>query len=733
MSQSKKKRKARFVPKKAVTDKVVKPYAGQLIGTDVVARVGNHPEVDEVLGDGARIFRKWQKQAYAALLGRMFSILNAPTGSGKSAVQRAIAWQWVLAGKKVLIAVPETTIGDAFATQYDDNGEIIRYQIPGNGVMAWSVSTDNFLFQENLTRVDPRTVQAVVDFVLGRTAKTLSKRLMVCTHAALVLAHKRLLAMWEAAGKTGSPWRTTCLVIDEAHHSRAVEDEELLETETRASAEARSNELGKLVRHFIAHKPPGLLLATATWLRGDGATIVPSDCMAKFTQYELPIDEYLDSLQYLRRIVFRFVVASSYAAVLESEVNRCPHMRTIVTLPHVMPGRQRQKLRLLRKFLRGLGKSRKDGFVRRHDRRAFEGPDHLYSLDFVTPDAGRSARQKDFHKDKDRPHVVLVQNKMREGTDWPQAARSLVLGARGSLPMLMQMLGRLLRDHPGKEEVEFTIVLTEKTKATDEDFLTYAETLFTVLALGWRFSLLLQGHNKTLARKIRNPEVIKRLPRLFLQEAFKSDKPEEEDPDEATRRAIQGAVNAALGSEGGDAAEGAVGVQDQGLPLDQGPFPSGAEEPQLAGSGAAPGATSCGGYRAPRVSSEEVRGLTRMFSSTLARLAVKLVQAGKMPGDQATLYEIEEDPWAGVRRCFKVIASAETFASIKKRFQGRWDCDTATTRKTVHIRHCKENGWDPLSLNLDWINQEFGSREALAAFIANEYPRLERLHEFIDP
>jgi hypothetical protein len=180
--------------------------------------------------------------------------------------------------------------------------------------------------------------------------------------------------------------------------------------------------------------------------------------------------------------------------------------RTIVALPRVKAGEgSEQKNVTLRKLLPSLGRATKSTNAVTTTHRGSEGD--ITALDLVKTE-GRDGARGWLERNKDKetmPDVVFVQNLFREGANWPAAERYIVMGPRGSLPMLIQMIGRLLRNYEGKSYVEFHIILLEsEIQKSTEDCEKLVDTVFQVMALGWQFTV---GLN--LPDRVRNQRALK--------------------------------------------------------------------------------------------------------------------------------------------------------------------------------------------------------------------------------
>jgi len=499
----------RIVRKSVSTSKACRPLDP---GAGLCIKTGQRPEKD-VQKDGHNELRPWQKKAFLKLRNAEQGILISPTGSGKSAVQKGLAYLSALSGRKALIMVPESSIGHGFDTDKGSQTEngykpAPSWALPGKIVMKWEVAQQNFLIGPNFP--EQSKIDALIRFLKNKPSKnSVSERIMVCTHQAAVLAFQQM-------GQK-SWWKGTDIYVDEAHHikfNEAGEEEEM--------DEVLINRLGCLIRHYVENRPGKVLVSTATWLRGDAASIIPAQYRKNFENYTLSIDEFL-SLISIQNILFRFVAADTYEQGFAQLVKEDPNKKTLVYLPPVKDqAGVRQKSVYLKEFKRVLGKAKSEGFVDTH---IHANGEQYRSLDLVN-NKGRADRQKDFNNSKGtifEPDYIFVQSLFREGADWQAAQRSIVMGSRGCLPMLIQMLGRLLRKHPGKDYVEFCMLLPS-TMITDlEQYMLYSRTVFTVMALGWQFTVSLSDQvQQNALNKLRQAEVlqgiIEDLPKVMLSD-----------------------------------------------------------------------------------------------------------------------------------------------------------------------------------------------------------------------
>ena len=513
--------------------------------------------------------RPWQTRALQKLSPRLagkvnpFTILIAPTGSGKSLVQKALAHDCALRGDRVLIVVPESIIIKQFGT------DLNRYSLNVAGMyatLAWKVTGGNLLdassckttCEGDAIRNDDGIISRLKRFITSPVPSAVEDRVLVCTHASLVAAFKQI---------PKSEWKNVTLFIDEAHHSKYIEEEDLTKAEIQERRDI-NGALANIIRHYLKTPTAGrLMLTTATWLRGDSQTIVPEENLHRFEVFELEMHEHIAYNMPKGDIAFKFSLAKNgdYAEFLREEFLRDPSLNTITYLPPVNSKgwSPEKKLALLEEYQRVMGKSkeviRKDPtgefvYGRMH---SLKQDTKVLSVEFVTL-AGRSQRENEFFKCINEPQHedkqvlnLLVQNKGREAFDCPKLARSLVLKPRSSLPMVIQMLGRLLRaysvgckkhgDAPEetckhcffKRHVEFNIVLPENMLADKDQFEDYTGTVFMVMALGWLF-------RTKLPKKLRTQEKMLELAKDLREKTFTgSDDDGKKSAEEEAREALQ--------------------------------------------------------------------------------------------------------------------------------------------------------------------------------------------------
>jgi len=203
--------------------------------------------------------RSMQAEAFGVLMNVLFRMINAPTGSGKSAEICFLAARELHDNpkRKVVIVVPQTIIAKGFGDArlaYADGREL-----------AWHVSRD--LCNGNMRN----KVAKIIEFLQGK--QPAAERVLLCSHTSFAQAYHKLTDRRKA-------FRNVTVWIDEAHHVLGAE---------RYSPDVAvvCNRLGDMVK-FIMYMDPRagarIGLSTAFFFRGDRASIIPQRYIDRFTR-----------------------------------------------------------------------------------------------------------------------------------------------------------------------------------------------------------------------------------------------------------------------------------------------------------------------------------------------------------------------------------------------------------------------------------------------------------------
>lgn len=229
-----------------------------------------------------------QVPAFKKLKDAKRAILNAPTGWGKSLVIVNLVLHKLLKNPKLrcVIAVPQTLIGRGFVQDW-------KLRV-GRKTVEWVAG-------QNLCDTQATdTVDALVEF-LKYSGGQLGDRVLLCTHATLALAYKRLKRTRKL-----TLLKDTIVWIDEGHH--------VMNAQVADSQDTVSNAIGALIKYCIAHDNH-VGLATATYQRGDLHHILSEAMQESFVRVSIPYDVYFNEIQPVAAFEFNVIAGDTLTAL----------------------------------------------------------------------------------------------------------------------------------------------------------------------------------------------------------------------------------------------------------------------------------------------------------------------------------------------------------------------------------------------------------------------------------
>ena len=402
--------------------------------------------------------RSWQKKAFQEFREKTYSIINAPMGSGKSWLMCLLSAYKLQKDPNLrcIIAVPQTIIAPGF-----EEANLLMPET--NKELRWFA-------QHDMCKEIPSegTINAVIQFLKGPHA-FLQDKVLLCTHATIIAVYKRL----QKKKQLGLLHDLVCW-IDEAHHLKNYLVEGLEDIEDIEDATI-SNGIGQLVKHLTKYgKNVHLGLVTASFFRGDRLSLLTPKMEEKFVRFNLPYDDYLESMKYLRSFSFDFLLSGpdfikGIRTLLKKRIGK-----DIIYIPppnsrHALDCKYHtcdQIIEAYRKEFGGKRVDRGDGvtILRRKDGK------ELKILDLVQEKLRKN--KKAFVgqiKNKDDLDVIIALGMFKEGANWIWADRAIIVGARSSLLDEFQMIGRLFRDAKGKKHVEVVQLLPFSLDQTDSE------------------------------------------------------------------------------------------------------------------------------------------------------------------------------------------------------------------------------------------------------------------------
>lgn len=241
--------------------------------------------------------REMQIRAYEAR-DAQYLLLKAPPASGKSRALMFVALDKLINQglKKVIVAVPELTIGSSFR----------KTELKASGFEANWDPKDEYNLCTPGNEGSQSKVQTFHNFMDS------DEQILICTHATLRFASE---------GLDESKFNRILLAIDEFHH---------------ASADV-NNQLGELLRGIMQKSTAHIVAMTGSYFRGDSVPVLLPEDEAKFTKVTYNYYEQLNGYTYLKSlgIGYHFYQGRYTSAILEVlDTDK----KTILHIPHPNSG-----------------------------------------------------------------------------------------------------------------------------------------------------------------------------------------------------------------------------------------------------------------------------------------------------------------------------------------------------------------------------------------------------------
>jgi superfamily II DNA or RNA helicase len=375
--------------------------------------------------------REMQAKAFAARESQ-YLLLKAPPASGKSRALMFIALDKLFnqGMKKVIVAVPERSIGASFAST----------ELTESGFFAdWEVKEENNLCTPG---PDASKVAAVQRFLEGPDP------ILICTHATLRFAFDAI---------DESDLDEVVLAIDEFHHVSADEN----------------SRLGELLRSVLKNSDAHVIAMTGSYFRGDAVPVLEADDEAKFTKVTYNYCEQLNGYEHLKSLGIgyhfytgQYTDPDTLREILDTD------KKTILHIPSVQSGEStKDKISEVDLILDSIGEIvRQDSAtgvieVRRPDGKVVKVADLVNDDPTQRPKIAEYLRTMSELDDID---LIIALGMAKEGFDWPYCEHALTVGYRGSLTEIIQIIGRATRDSPNKTHSQFTNLIAQPDAGDDE-------------------------------------------------------------------------------------------------------------------------------------------------------------------------------------------------------------------------------------------------------------------------
>ena len=375
--------------------------------------------------------RDMQARAYEAR-NAQYLLLKAPPASGKSRALMFLGldklkYQGV---KKVIVAVPERSIGGSFA--YTD---LMKY-----GFFANWEPNDTYNLCTPGGDGSKSKVQAFHNFIDS------DEQILICTHATLRFACEEL---------DEEKFNDCLLAIDEFHH---------------VSADV-NNRLGDLLRNIMTKSSAHIIAMTGSYFRGDSVPVLKPEDEAKFEKVTYNYYEQLNGYTFLKSlgIGYHFYQGKYTSAILEVlDTDK----KTILHIPNVNSGEStKDKHNEVDYILDAIGSVQKQDsktgviYVKRHtDDKVLKVADLVEDNQKERDKIQNYLREVDHEDDID---IIIALGMAKEGFDWPYCEHALTVGYRGSLTEIIQIIGRATRDSSNKTHAQFTNLIAQPDAADD--------------------------------------------------------------------------------------------------------------------------------------------------------------------------------------------------------------------------------------------------------------------------
>ena len=373
--------------------------------------------------------REMQQKAFEARTAQ-YLLIKAPPASGKSRALMFIGLDKLINQdiKKVIVAVPERSIGSSFAKT-----ELKKY-----GFFAdWE---PNPRYNLCTPGVEKSKVTAFLNFLES------DEKILICTHATLRFAFDAI----------DEKQLDDCLLaIDEFHHVSVDGD----------------NKLGLVLSSVMEKSSAHVVAMTGSFFRGDSVPILLPEDEAKFTKVKYDYYQQLNGYNYLKSLGIGYhFYQGKYTSAIHEILDE--NKKTIVHIPSVNSGEsEKDKTEEVGRIIETIGeidyqdpktgvlyvKSKKSGKI-------------IKIADLVNDIQKERDKIQEYLrnvKSVDDIDIIIALGMAKEGFDWPYCEHALTVGYRGSLTEIIQIIGRATRDSDNKSHSQFTNLIAQPDAEDD--------------------------------------------------------------------------------------------------------------------------------------------------------------------------------------------------------------------------------------------------------------------------
>jgi len=229
---------------------------------------------------------------------------------------------------------------------------------------------------------------------------------------------------------------------------------------------------------------------TGSYFRGDAAAILAPEDEARFATVTYTYYEQLNGYQYLKSLdIGYWFYNRSYLEAIHEVLD--PTLKTIVHIPNVnSSASSTDKYAEVSEIMGVLGE-----WVERDPKTDFhlirqKGTGRILKVADLVDDGDFNRRSKVLaalrdpeHRDnRDHVDVIIALGMAKEGFDWIWCEHALTVGYRSSLTEIVQIIGRVTRDAPGKLRARFTNLVAEPIADQSEVVEAVNDTLKAIAA-----------------------------------------------------------------------------------------------------------------------------------------------------------------------------------------------------------------------------------------------------------
>lgn len=372
--------------------------------------------------------REMQKRAYAAR-NAQYLLIKSPPASGKSRALMFLGLDKLhhQGLEKVIIAVPERSIGKSFAsTDLTTKGFFANWELNPK----WDLT--------DATSNNAKT-KALQQFLASED------QILLCTHATLRFAFNEI----------GVDGFDDCLIaIDEFHH---------------VSSQQQSR-LGDVVHQLIERDNAHIIAMTGSYFRGDTESILSPEDEERFARVTYTYYEQLNGYHYLKTLGMGYhFYRGRYLDAIGEVLNL--NLKTIIHIPHTNSAESTDnKYEEVDRICDIIGK--------------YQGVDEETGFYLITAPNGKTLKIANLVDDdpnkrekviaslrnidgRDDVDIIIAMAMAKEGFDWIWCEHALTVGYRGSLTEVIQIIGRATRDAPGKNHAQFTNLIAQPDASDD--------------------------------------------------------------------------------------------------------------------------------------------------------------------------------------------------------------------------------------------------------------------------